>query len=70
MKYIFLIIILIVFSSCSNKLVRDNPREQYRQCLRDNADNREKCEAYRDAYQMRFESHRDAYRRGAGDTDF
>jgi hypothetical protein len=70
MKYIFLILILTAFSSCSNKLVRDNPRDQYRQCLRENPDNNDKCEAYRDTYQERFESHRDAYRRGAGDEDF
>ncbi len=70
MKYIFLILILTTFSSCSNKFVRDNPRDQYRQCMRENPENSEKCEAYRDAYHERFESHRDAWRRGAGDVDF
>jgi len=69
MKYIFLILILIVFSSCSNKVVRDNPRDQYRQCLQENPDNRDKCEVYRDNYQQRFESHRDAYIRGSGDVE-
>ncbi len=70
MKYIFLILILTTFSSCSNKFVRDNPRDQYRQCLRENPDNREKCEDYRDVYQQRFESHRDAYLRGSGDVGY
>jgi len=72
MKYIFLILIIATFSltvlsSCSNKVVRDNPRDQYRQCLKENPENSEKCEVYKDTYQQRFESHRDAYRRGAGD---
>lgn len=70
MKYIFLILILIVFSSCSNKFVRDNPREQYRQCMRENADNTEKCDVYRDTYQERLDSHKDAYHQGAGSADY
>ena len=70
MKYIFLISILIAISSCTYKLVRDNPREQYRQCLRENADNTEKCEVYRDKYQERLDSHKDAYNKGSGSTDY
>ena len=75
MKTLYLILILsifslTVFSSCNKKVVRDNPRDQYRQCLRENPDNPDKCEVYRDSYQERFESHRDAYRRGVGDDEY
>ena len=70
MKYLLLFIILISVASCGNKFVRDNPREQYRQCLRENADNPEKCDAYRDTYQERLDSHRDAYHQGAGSGDW
>ena len=73
MKYIIILFAisafsLTLFTSCNKDIVRDNPRDQYRQCLRENPENRDKCEVYRENYQQRFESHRDAYRRGAGDV--
>ncbi len=72
MKYLIIVLLLVavISSSCNKKFVRDNPREQYRQCLRDNADNTEKCEMYRDSYQERIDSHKDAYHQGAGSGDY
>lgn len=72
MKYliILLMFVAVASSSCNKKFVRDNPREQYRQCLRDNVDNTEKCEIYRDSYQERIDSHKDAYQQGAGSDNY
>ena len=72
MKYLFVALILtaISVSACGNKFVRDNPREQYRQCLKDNPYDTSKCDEIRDAYQQRFEGKRDAYHQGAGSSDY
>jgi len=70
MKYLILFLLLISISSCGNKFVRDNPREQYRQCMRDNVDNPEKCDIYKDTYKERIDSHRDAYHQGAGSDNY
>ena len=67
------ILIILIFSfaavSCSEKIVRDNPREQYRQCLKENPDNPEKCDNVKEAYQQRFQDKRDVYQHGSGSEE-
>ena len=66
-----LICLLISFAvvSCGDKIVRDNPREQYRQCLKENQEEPSKCDHLRDAYQQRFEDKRGVYDRGSGSQE-
>jgi len=71
MKEILILIILsFAFLSCGDKFIRDNPREQYRQCLKQNPEDLSKCDHLREAYQQRFEDNRDIYQRGSGDEGF
>ena len=63
---LLLLMITIAAASCGERIVRDNPREQYRQCIEQNPDNREKCDEQREAYQQRFHDKRDIYLRGSG----
>ena len=66
-----LICLLISFAvvSCSEKIVRDNPREQYRQCLKQNQEDPSKCDHLRDAYHQRFEDKRNVYDSGSGSQE-
>lgn len=66
-----LVLLIITFAivSCGEKIVRDNPREQYRQCLRENEDNPSKCDHLKESYQQRFKEHRDVYYEGSGSEE-
>ena len=70
MKVIVIIILMsFAFISCGDKFIRDNPREQYRQCLKQNPEDASKCDHLRDAYQQRFEDKRNVYERGSGSEE-
>ncbi|MGI9534407.1 MAG: hypothetical protein ACR2NW_05620 [Thermodesulfobacteriota bacterium] len=68
-EILILIIISFAVVSCGNKIVRDNPREQYRQCLKENPENITKCDHLKDAYQQRYEDKVDAYQKGSGSEE-
>ena len=65
---VFLIISFAVIA-CGDKIIRDNPREQYRKCLKQNPDEVSKCGHLKDAYQQRFENKRDVYQYGSGSEE-
>ena len=70
MKALIIILILsFAIVSCGDKIVRDNPREQYRKCLKKHSDDRSKCDHLKDAYQQRYEDKRDVYQHGSGSEE-